>query len=1141
MADEFGALWVDPNTGLSVGGVPVGPSGRPRIQIGNSSPTETEEAPNFWGALAPVMDKLLGTHGQPRHQLWPEQMVRSIWGGLTLPGDLATGEAQMPPLGLRREDVTDIPAPDAPTADSTALGRWLNIPPRPAEPGDEVYNRANDLAGTVIGGGMPMAEKGAAGIFGGKLAAGADQAALTKAQQMAAAGADRAAIWNDTGWFQGVDGQWRFEIPDNRSAMSTAAQDRLRDTGESTGMVASQFRHPDAYEAYPHLRELQATGQYTPEGRNSGYFDGREIGYTATNMGEARQTMLHELQHGVQSKEGFARGGSPQEFHHADTAQLARDALSYRKEIERLPPDLPPNIKDAMIYDQYKAIGAEDWLPSPEARELAHQLTDPAHIKQAEDVVRLYGLDRRVTPYSPKEAYSRLAGEVESRNVQTRADMSPEERRAKPPWETQSVPDAEQIIAHRDGGFSIGRQQPLTAHPDGRYAIAGPDMSKDGMFRLTRFDEAGPVGHTEHGSLAEAIDEGLRGRYQPVRDPSADYMKMLDLGENAPLSSQPIQRMVPEGAEHATPARPAAPEPAGPGAQPGGSGGTGRGNRSLAEAQAEAARIAGADAPLSGLPQKPIILNGDYYVPGPIASIRDVARDYMASTGREYNPPTKYHPVDPEHAKAIAQAFEDMPHAPNDPAVKASYNALIDETLAQYRAMKKAGVKVEPIPADMPDPYAANPRLAAKDVADNNHLWFFPTDQGFGSGGAAGANHPMLRKTGEKIGDHELLANDVFRIVHDYFGHLKEGVGFRAAGEDNAFRIHSSMYSDLARPAMTTETRGQNSWVNYGPHGEKNRTASAADTIYADQKVGIMPEWTTRDRGSPEPIIAYHGTPHDIAKFDISKVGTGEGNQAFGHGLYFAENEKVAKGYRDQLAVWKDTDLLKKHGLDEEDGAYVGRIIASANGDTGQAFLNVQNAIKEIKDEMASGNSRWGASDRAALARLEKTASYILDKDRAKGHTYQVALDINPDHVLDLDLPMSKQTPHVRERLAPIIEERRTAQQEALRKQAERGTARRKPVELIDPETTTGSRAYQFAGLPAKDMWEGNVKSSQRLRDLGIPALRYNDAGSRGLDSGGTRNMVVLDDRLIRILKKYGLIAAPAGTALFGFAPEREQ
>ena len=69
-----------------------------------------------------------------------------------------------------------------------------------------------------------------------------------------------------------------------------------------------------------------------------------------------------------------------------------------------------------------------------------------------------------------------------------------------------------------------------------------------------------------------------------------------------------------------------------------------------------------------------------------------------------------------------------MPHAPNDPAVKRSYAALARETMAQWQAIKKTGLKVDWITGE--DPYAKNPRMGNADVADNNHWWGFPTDLG---------------------------------------------------------------------------------------------------------------------------------------------------------------------------------------------------------------------------------------------------------------------------------------------------------------------------------------------------------------------------------------------------------------------------
>lgn len=250
--------------------------------------------------------------------------------------------------------------------------------------------------------------------------------------------------------------------------------------------------------------------------------------------------------------------------------------------------------------------------------------------------------------------------------------------------------------------------------------------------------------------------------------------------------------------------------------------------------------------PIRGLPQQAVEVGGQSFVPAPYAPLREAAETYMRQSGRPYVPVQNYVPVDVPRAERIAQEFERMPHAPADPAVMRSYDALARETRDQYETLKKLGVKFEPIPSGMPDPYAATPRLAAKDFLENKHLYYFPTEQGFGTGAqaaAARAGNPMLAPSGIKIEGKEVPFNDLFRIVHDAYGHFKEGVGFRAAGEENAWRSHGRMYSPEALPAMTAETRGQNSWVNYGPYGEANRAASAANTVYAPQKIGMLPDW----------------------------------------------------------------------------------------------------------------------------------------------------------------------------------------------------------------------------------------------------------------------------------------------------------
>jgi hypothetical protein len=259
--------------------------------------------------------------------------------------------------------------------------------------------------------------------------------------------------------------------------------------------------------------------------------------------------------------------------------------------------------------------------------------------------------------------------------------------------------------------------------------------------------------------------------------------------------------------------------------------------------------------PLIGLPATVTVPGIGKYTFGPNETARNVAAEYASSVGIDYNPPKTYAKVDKDRAAKIADAYDKMAHAPSDPRVKESYDAMIKETLDQWEAIKKTGLVVEPIPAGAKDPYAASPRLAVIDVKDNNHLWFFPTESGFGGTESSKidiSGNPLMRPTGEVLNGHVMLANDVFRIVHDYFGHIKEGVGFRADGEENAWRSHSAMYSDKARPAMTAETRGQNSWVNFGPFAEFNKTATGADTQYAPQKTGLLPDWVMQE-GASDP------------------------------------------------------------------------------------------------------------------------------------------------------------------------------------------------------------------------------------------------------------------------------------------------
>jgi hypothetical protein len=247
--------------------------------------------------------------------------------------------------------------------------------------------------------------------------------------------------------------------------------------------------------------------------------------------------------------------------------------------------------------------------------------------------------------------------------------------------------------------------------------------------------------------------------------------------------------------------------------------------------------------PLEGLPEA-VEVNGRMDPFGTDQRIVDIAGRYMADKGITYQPQRIYAPLDVDRATRLANAFEKMKHTPTDKKTQKAYKALAKETQDQYEALLKAGYKFDFIRGA--DPYG-NPRNAINDVIANKRMSVFPTDQGFGGPSAAAVDisgNPLMARSDLRIAnDPNTTYNDLFRAVHDVFGHAKHGVGFRARGEENAFQAHARMYSPEALPAAASETRGQNSWVNFGPYGKQNQTASPSATEYAAQKTGLLPKW----------------------------------------------------------------------------------------------------------------------------------------------------------------------------------------------------------------------------------------------------------------------------------------------------------
>ena len=192
--------------------------------------------------------------------------------------------------------------------------------------------------------------------------------------------------------------------------------------------------------------------------------------------------------------------------------------------------------------------------------------------------------------------------------------------------------------------------------------------------------------------------------------------------------------------------------------------------------------------------------------------------------------------------ETIANAYDKMLHEPNNPGVKESYGALIKETEDQFNELKKNGLRIDAIkPGE--NPYQTADDLH-KDLKKNNHLYFYPSEQGFGNDDKFN-DHPMLGKSGVTYKGKKLPANDVFRIVHDINGHNLANSDFTPEGEHNAFLSHRKMYSKNAGKALFTETAGQANWGAYNKKsGANNRKLIAEgrynDLVFADQKAGLL-------------------------------------------------------------------------------------------------------------------------------------------------------------------------------------------------------------------------------------------------------------------------------------------------------------
>jgi hypothetical protein len=247
-----------------------------------------------------------------------------------------------------------------------------------------------------------------------------------------------------------------------------------------------------------------------------------------------------------------------------------------------------------------------------------------------------------------------------------------------------------------------------------------------------------------------------------------------------------------------------------------------------------------------------------------------------------------------------------------------------------------------------------------------------------------------------------------------------------------------------------------------------------------------------------------------LGRARLDKIGSGEGAQAYGHGHYGADVEATGKSYRDTL-----TQNMGGDGT--QAGFWMSHALKQADYDADKAKDILRGKIKDFD----GGKRPYGVAEKDDAYRAA-LGDALTQAEKAGGKMYQWRVNADPEHFLDWDKPLSQQSEAVNRAFDKLDGSRLL------------GKLTGAPINPLPREYYKGQPATGQAIHRALENALGSRDDvAAKLKELGIPGIRYLDQGSRGVGEG-SRNWVVFSDDIIEILKKYGIIAPPVGAGLFG-------
>ena len=376
-------------------------------------------------------------------------------------------------------------------------------------------------------------------------------------------------------------------------------------------------------------------------------------------------------------------------------------------------------------------------------------------------------------------------------------------------------------------------------------------------------------------------------------------------------------------------------------------------------------------------------------------------------------------------------------------------------------------------------------------------------------------------------------------VVKEMYQRINNPAGWNEYDKFGIDELIGQGYDGLKLP----DTDGQSTMVAFNPNqyrsvnaafdpAKKDSSNLLASVTGAGLLGGSMLASEDADAGILSRIKAFHGSPHDFDRFSSENIGTGEGAQAYGHGLYFAEREGTAQSYRDALTP-RDFDyeehLMEQYKAAEsmQDYNRMDMLERAMQHDTPADFRDIASDVDYDDDY------RQLANDMA-----DEMEGFVNPRGNPVnfGRMYEVDINASADDLLDYDVPLKDQPEKIQNAFKDIW--RDGLADDPILKDIY------KTADDVDFNTmglfdqSQGSQAYkEFANKLG-----GEAAFSKLLNDKGIKGVKYADAQTRFSPKGRTNNYVIFDEKTIEIARKYGVSMPVAGAILAGtMTPEDAQ